>query len=197
MNHRLEAMFAYQKALRTGATPEAAWTAAFGAETHAQLAAEVHRYLDGGQYALLIYRLPAPNLPAPVERRLTDADAHATRALLYLTGSGTRAVSPELAIKTDDPQLAAQREVAEARRAQPAHLMADAIAHFMLKTPVDLAQATLACKASPDDWLAWLLLSEALEQSPDRGARQQALKRAADLAGDDLSVELHAERDEN
>jgi hypothetical protein len=38
MNHRLEALAAYEKALGAGASPASAWTAAFGSQTPEQLA---------------------------------------------------------------------------------------------------------------------------------------------------------------
>jgi hypothetical protein len=190
MNHRAEALAGYEKALRTGATPEAAWTAAFGAETPAQLAADVVRYVDGGQYEVLLYHLAAATPPPRAERTLTDADTHATRALLYLTGAGTRALAPELAIKAGDPKAAARREVAEALRAEPGHVTASAIAHFMLEGPVDLALASAATRKDGGDWLAWLILADGLRRGGDRAGWNDALGRAATIARADRSVEL-------
>jgi hypothetical protein len=197
MNHRPEAMLGYQKALRGGATAEAAWKAAFGSETPADVAQEVRRYLDGGQYAMLIYQLRAPKLPAPTERRLTDADVHATRAFLYVTGNAARAVVREPSIAAGDANVAARRELAEAQRQQPGHAMAAEIAHYMLGAPADLGQATLASQTSPDDWLAWLLLAEACRQRGDLPCREKALARAEDLARANVSISVQFIRHEH
>jgi hypothetical protein len=190
MNHRLEALARYENALRAGASPKSAWAAAFGAQTPEQLAVAVHQYLDRGQYALLIYRLPPLALPAPAERPLPEADIHATRALLFLTGSRARALVPELSLGPDDPRLGAKRELDEARRAEPGHVASLAIAQWMLDVPVSLEQATAASHKHGDDWLAWLLLADARDRSGDRAGQCEALARAAELADDDLSVEV-------
>jgi hypothetical protein len=192
MNHRAVALAGYEKALRTGATPEAAWTAAFGSETPAQLASDVVGYVDGGQYEVLLYHLAAATPPAPAERTMSDADTHATRALLYLTGAGTRAMAPELAIKADDARASANREVEEALRAEPDHVTARAIAHFMLAAPVDVAQATAATRKDAGDWLAWLMLADGLRLGGDRAGWTDALGRAVAIARADRSVELRA-----
>jgi len=194
MNHRLSALADYEKALGKGASPESAWAAAFGSQTPEQLAAAVHQYLDGGQYALLVYRLPALAPPAPVERALPDADIHATRALLFLTGSGTRALGPELSLGADDPRVGAKRELDEVRRAEPGHVASLAISHWLLDVPVGLEQATAASRKHGDDWLAWLLLAEARGRSSDRAGQDDALARAAQLAEDDPSVEIPQRR---
>jgi hypothetical protein len=191
MNHRAVALAGYEQALRTGATPEAAWAAAFGSETPAQLASDIERYADGGQYALLLFHLAAATPAPPAERKLSDADTHATRALLYLTGAGTRTLAPELAIKADDAKAAARREVEEALRAEPGHVTAGAIAHFMLATPVDVAQATAATRKDAGDWLAWLMLADGLRLAGDRAGWNDALGRAVAIARADRSVELH------
>jgi hypothetical protein len=190
MNHRAMALVGYEKALRAGASPEAAWTAAFGAQTPAQLASDVRQYLDGGQYAVLIYRFPPPNLAPPSERRLTDADTHATRAVLYLTGRNTRTLAPELSLGSDDPRLGAQRELDEALRQEPAHVRSRAIAHWMMGAPVDLERATTATRKSGDDWLAWLLLAEALEQHNDASGYRDAVTRAIEIARTDRSIKF-------
>lgn len=182
MNHRAEALVGYEKALRTGATPEAAWTAAFGTQTPAQLASDIARYADGGQYEVLLFHLAAATPAAPAARTLSDADTHATRALLYLTGAGTRTLAPELAIEADDPKAAAKREVEEALRAEPDHVTAGAIAHFILKAPVDLARATAATRKDGGDWLAWLVLADGFRLSGNRAGWNDAVARATQLA---------------
>ena len=190
MNHRAAALEAYEAALRGGATPDAAWTAAFGSQTQAQVASEIRQYVDGGQYEVRIYSLPAPRLAPPVEGRMSDADVHATRALLYLTGRGTRSVAPELSFGTDDPKAAAKREVEEALRAQADHVVAGALAHFLFKAPVDVVQARQATQTDPKDWLAWVLLADGLRLSGDQAGGNAAALRAAEAASADRSVEL-------
>ena len=86
MNHHLDEFRAYEAALRDKVAPAEAWTKAFGALTPAALEAEIRAYLDGGQYALLIFPfVPAPGKAVP-QRMLSDAEVHATRALLLLSG---------------------------------------------------------------------------------------------------------------
>ncbi len=184
MNHRLAALAEYEKALRAGASFEAAWTAAFGSQTPAQLAVDVRQYLDGGQYALLVFKFPRPQLAAPAERPLSDADAHATRALLYLTGDrpSVRAA--------DDPRVDARRELGEALRQEPTHVRSRAIAHWMLGMPADLQQATAAAGAHGDDWLAWLLLADARDEQRDAAGRDEARSRAIIIARSDPSIRI-------
>jgi len=184
MNHRAVALMGYQKALRAGASPDAAWTAVFGSQTPAQLAADVRQYLDGGQYAVLTYQFPAPRLPAPVERRLSDADTHSTRAILYLTGATTRAHAPA----SDDHKASAQREIDEALRQEPGHVRSRAVAHWLLGAPVDLEQATAATRTNADDWLAWMLLADARAANNDGAGQFEALVRAATIARSDPAI---------
>lgn len=190
MNHRPEALQRYEKALRDGGTAEIAWAAAFGSETRAEIAAEIHRYLDGGQYALRIYDMPPGKAAAPVERRLTDADAHATRALLYLMGRRSSALGPGLSDDSDERLAAAKHEVDEARRQEPGHVLTSAIAHFMFEASVDPTQATLATKNHGDDWMAWLLLAEACRRTGDGPCYQEALRRTIETARTEGSVVL-------
>jgi hypothetical protein len=190
MNHRLVALAAYEKALHDGASPEAAWTTAFGAQTPGELAEEVRQYLDGGRYALLVYRFAAPALAGPVERRLTDADTHAMRALLHLTGSQIRGHASELSAAHGAPRPAAQREIDEALRQEPDHVASRAIAHWALGAPIDLQQATALSQKHGDDWLAWLLMAEALLAHHD--SADDALDRATGLAAADRSITIPA-----
>jgi hypothetical protein len=191
MNHRPQAVRSYLHALRAGATPEAAWTAAFGAETPAQVAAAVHAYLDGGRYTMLVYNLPPPKLDAPRERRLDDADAHAMRALLYTTGAGVRTETPRFSQQSDDEaKAAARREIDEALRQEPDNAAARAIAHFMLKAPIDPEVAAAVTRKNPGDWLGWVLLAAARGERGDTAGWNDAMTRASALV--DRSVEVHA-----
>ncbi|HMF42363.1 MAG TPA: hypothetical protein VKQ32_16940, partial [Polyangia bacterium] len=190
MNHRPEAMRRYLKALHDGATPAAAWTAGFGSDTPAQIAGDVQLYLAGGQYAMLVYDMPRPSLPDPVERRLTDADVHATRALLYLTGHRNGALGTRPSDPMDEARLAARRELDEARRQEPGHVVSRAVAHWMFGEAVDLDQATAAREQNGANWLAWLLLAEGYRQHGDGAGFADAITQALDSARADRSVEL-------
>jgi hypothetical protein len=188
INHREVALRGYQKALAAGASPDAAWAAAFGGQTPAQLAADVRAYVDGGRYAVLIYKFPPPKVAAPVERRLTDADVHATRALLYVTGTGLPEV--EGSVRRDDLRLGARREIDEALRQEPHHVRSLAIAHWMLGVPVDLEQATAASSANGDDWLAWLLVAEARGARRDSAGQLEAATRVIEITSHDRSIAI-------
>jgi hypothetical protein len=194
MNHRLVALAGYEKALHDGASPEEAWTAAFGSETPAALAAEIHQYMDGGQYALLVYRFVPPTPAVPVERRLTDADTHATRALLHLTGSRIRGHASTLSPAPGAPHPDAKHEIDEALRQEPDHVAARAIARWALGAPIDLQQATAVSQKHGDDWLAWLLVADALLAHHD--SAHDALERAIDLAHADRSVTIPSIQDD-
>lgn len=190
MNHRVAALAGYEKALHEGATPEAAWKAAFGAQTPESLGADVRSYVDGGSYALLRYRFTAPKLAAPAERRLSDAETHATRALLYLTGARIIEHDPDLAPEFGSPPDEAKRELAEALRQEPDHVAARAIAHFMLKIPIALEQAAAMSRKHEDDWLAWLLVASASGSDAAGTSQNDALERALDIASRDPSVRI-------
>jgi hypothetical protein len=193
MNHRQEALLAYEKALRTRASPEAAWTAAFGAQTPAQLAGDVRRYIDRGRYAMLTYRFPGLQLATPVERRLTDPDTHATRALLYLIGDRMRGFARAGSADGGDPKQHAQRELDEALRQEPTHVRSRAIARFMLGTPVDVEQAIAGSRTHGDDWIAWMLLAEARQAQDDGAGIREAIGRMLEIARADRSIELTVE----
>jgi hypothetical protein len=190
MNHRKEALLAYEKAMRARASPDAAWAVAFGSQTPAQLAADVRRYVNRGQYAMPSYAFPRLQLTVPIERRMSDADAHATRALLYLTGGRMRVYTPEAGPDSADPRYAARRELDEALRQEPAHVRSLAIAHWMLGAPVEFERAEAATRNNAGDWLAWALLSDAYETRHDRAGWDDAVKHLTELARADRSVSI-------
>jgi tetratricopeptide (TPR) repeat protein len=192
MNHRADALKAYEEALRRDASFETAWSAAFGAQTPAQVAKDVARYLtSGGKYAELIYRSRPYKTAWPVQRPLSDADAHATRALLYITAAGRGAGSAEeRAEARSTAALAAKRELDEAFRQDPDHVAAWAILHWHLSAPIDLERAAAATRKNPSDWLAWLLLAKAHAERNDAAGREKALARATELARADLSIDF-------
>jgi hypothetical protein len=64
-----------------------------------------------------------------------------------------------------------------------------AIGHFDFGMPVDLSMAQMAVQKSDADWMAWLLLTEALREKgmPGQG---DALGQAEAIAQEDRSVTL-------
>jgi hypothetical protein len=75
-------------------------------------------------------------------------------------------------------------------RAQPDHVVAAGLAHFVLDAPVDVARAKHATEANPKDWLAWLLLADGLHQQGERAAGNMAAVPAVEAASADRSVEI-------
>jgi hypothetical protein len=194
MNHRMSALAGYEKALRAGSSREAAWASAFGGQTPAQLALDVRQYMDGGRYALLVYRFPSLTLAAPSERRMSDADVHATRALLFVTGGNLQGFAVEPSLGADGPVAGARRELAEGLRGEPGHVGSLAVAHWLLDAPVDLELARAASRQHAGDWRSWLLLAAALERVRDTMGRDDARARAFAIADSDRSIKIPGPR---
>jgi hypothetical protein len=189
MNHHADELRAYEAALRMRVPFDAAWTQAFGKLTLADLDGELRDYFDGGQYTMLGFPFtPAPATPI-VERPLPDAEVHTTRALLLLSGKRSRWAEADHQAEVQEDLARARREVDEALRLDPANVAARAIAHFGLHGPVELEAAKRATETAPGDWMAWLLLSEALRERHMR-AQSDAARKAVELAFDDPSVTL-------
>ena len=74
---------------------------------------------------------PAGRPPSGADRRGHARDARAP----VPDGRRHAHAGARAAIEADDPKAAAKREVEEALRAEPDHVTAGAIAHFMLKAP--------------------------------------------------------------
>src|SRR5262249_52921407 len=187
MNHRHAAFIAYEAALAREPPDPDAWAHAFPDLPPEKLDDELARYVDGGQYELLIYPFKPPALRIIGERTLDDADTHATRALLVAASSR----DPGLQwgrVPVTEMRARAEREAVEALRAVPDHLLAQAVQSFLIGDPSDLERARAASRAHPNDWLPWLLVARALkEKGPEQ---REALERAMVLAGRDPTVTL-------
>ena len=167
MNHHLDEFRNYETALRARISPAEAWTRAFGALTPAALDAEIRTYLDGGQYAVLIFPFAQARAGAVPERLLSDADVHATRALLALSGGQNPAARPEFTERNSDYRARARRELDEALRQDPFSRLRSG--HCALRARN--ARRSLDGHARPmaHDWMAWLLLAEALREHGTQG----------------------------
>jgi Flp pilus assembly protein TadD len=82
------------------------------------------------------------------------------------------------------------REIAEARHQEPTHLQAQAVARWLLNQPGDLAAARLAVQKQPTDWMAWVLLADALQNRNLVEAQRTAIDNALAFAAEDASVAL-------
>jgi hypothetical protein len=188
MNHRADQLRAYEAALLRS-SDDAAWAQAFPDLKGDALDAELHQYLDGGAYSLLIFPFHPPPLAISEERALTDAEVHGTRAFLLAVGSHLRGVAST--DKVDHLVARATQEIDEALRQDPDQVLAQAVRTFTLGVDPRVADALRATEKSPNDWLAWLLLAEALHDEGVTGQRVvAAVQKAVDLASEDLSVSL-------
>jgi hypothetical protein len=189
VNHEPEALLRYEDALREELPFSEAWRVAFGALTPSDLSERVRRYMDGGDYALLTYRLPRWPAPTITARPLRDAEAHATRAQLLVHGG--HGPQREARVDRQAPEVflsQAKGEIAEALRQEPSQIEARAIAAFDLDETLEVTSAREAVRRQPGDWMAWLLLAKALEQHGIREGRAEAAAEAARLQDQDPSI---------
>ena len=104
-------------------------------------------------------------------------------------GGQNPAARREFTESNGDYKERARRELDEALRQDPDLVFARAIGHFDFGMPVELSMAKIATEKNDTDWMAWLLLAEALR---DKGMPGQgdALGQAAGIAREDRSVTL-------
>jgi hypothetical protein len=189
MNHRHAAFVDYEVALARQPPDPDAWAHAFPDLPPDKLDDELARYVDGGQYELLIYPFRPPAMRITEERTLDDAGVHATRAFLVAATSWHPALLwHEVAPK--EMRARAEHEAGEALRAVPDHLLAQAVRTFLLGDPVNLDAARASARAQPNEWMPWLLVAHALGGSSATDELKQALERAVVLAGRDPAVTL-------
>jgi hypothetical protein len=195
MNRHAAQLVAYEVELARRTPPTEAWTRAFGELTPSALEWEIRAYVDGGSYDLLVYPFAAPSGDATGERALADEDVHATRALLFMVGARDSARNAERSDAGEAWRASAGREVDEALRLDPAHLLGQAVAHWGLRRDVDLGRARLAVEKHAGEWMAWALLVEALRASRAAESQQEeAARHMLELAHADPSVELGIRR---
>jgi hypothetical protein len=187
MNRHPDELRSYEEAV-TKMPESAAWAHSFPDLTGDKLDWELRSYLDGGAYSVLIFQFEVPQPASQPEKPMTDADVHATRALVLATGSRMDSLGrPEI---TAEQRAGTRREAAEALRQEPPHVLAQAVLHFALGQPVDLATARLTTATHPDDWMAWLLLAEALRANRVTQNQGEAFENAARLMKADRAVTI-------
>jgi hypothetical protein len=187
MNQRHAAFIDYEVALARQPPDPDAWAHAFPDLPPEKLDDELARYVDGGQYELLIYPFKTPALRIASERTLDDAGAHATRAFLVAAASWHPGLQWGRVPKAE-MRARAEQEAGEALRSVPHHLLAQAVRAFLLGDPPDLEAARAAAREHPNDWVPWLLVAGALKR--DDPELKQVLERAVVLAGRDPTVTL-------
>src|SRR6185369_12609107 len=82
----------------------------------------VRSYLDGGRYSVLVFPFDPPPPPVVEEHLMSDADVHATRALLF--ASARHLPLREAAPPRDLLARRARIEADEALRGDGAHVLA-------------------------------------------------------------------------
>ncbi len=141
----------------------------------ARLDEELGTYAREGRFPRRAVPVP-PWKPEPAAREMGDAEVHATRALLYLSvpaGSG-----PPLEAR----RAAAQAEVAEALRRDPADDAALSLAVWLAPEAERPERARASARAHRDSWRAWFVVARVLQGDPERVEREAALRRALALS---------------
>jgi len=178
---------AWQDLLARGEVPQRAWREVFpeydplAPEGLARLDANLAEYASEGRFRRRAVPVP-PWGGTPVERDMDDAEVHATRALLHLSvpaGSG-----PPVEVR----RAAAQEEVAEALRRDPADAAALSLSVWLAPEAQRPERARASARAHPDSWRAWYVVARVLQGGPERAEREAALRRALALAPGDPAV---------
>ena len=172
INKRPEAFARLQTELLDLKSPAEAWSTALPDLPPSKLDDALDQYRSG-HYQTQAWKVHVP-APAISIRTMTDAEAHAVRALLFETGAAP-GVSPDSA--------AAQKEVEEALEADASNVEALALRFFWF-SPVGRPQdraglAQRAVSAHPDEWIAWSMVANA---ATDERAKRTALARGLALA---------------
>jgi hypothetical protein len=153
--------------------PAEAWADALSDFPPSELDAVLDQYRRFGRYETAARAIRVPE-PALAVRVMTDAEAHAVRALLFETAAAT-GVAPD--------HSAAQREIAEALAADATNVEALAFRLFWFSDKASLAEraalARRAADAHPTSWLAWLMVAAS---SVDGRTRRTALARGLALS---------------
>lgn len=137
-------------------------------------------YLSSGNYTVIRGTLP-PWGGTPGVRSMADPEVHALRAFLYSA----------VHISDESQDLAAMRaEVDEALVAASPPIEALAVAFYTPELKYRIGRrelATMAVKAHPENWMAWIMLADASpkQEEPPGG---EVLLRARGLAPDEPEV---------
>ena len=190
MNHHARELEAYLGELSHGTAAATAWSHSFPGLDAGTLQQQVTTYLDGGNYGLLVFSFVPPQPEALDEVVLGDADAHAVRALLYLTAQSTFVADEPLSGEAPTPVREAALETDEALRADPTNLLASALRHWRLGPALDPARAKAIVDHHEGEWLAWWLYADALRRAGVAAGQQEAAETARYLARRDPTVQL-------
>jgi TonB family protein len=167
----------YQTLLANGIDPTEAWKTAFPNLSSATLNSELDHYSRLGEYRNV--SVPVPAVEGAVrERPLTSAEVHATRAQTAFAAGGMQAHG--------EAQFAdARAELAAAIAEDPVNLRALQMKSGTVQPAERVALGRSATGAHPGDGLAWLLLAEALPDTPETwDERAQAYRKATELVPD-------------
>jgi len=192
MNHRSEALRAYQNALADTANESEAWDEAFASLTPAELDGQLRGYLDGGRY--YVYNFPF----SPRKARFTDAraltvhDGRATRALVYSVMSGYAKKTPDVLSRTSaELEMCARQETDEVIARDRGHPLALAVKAWELGDQIEASAAQNSTMANPSNWMAWWLLATTLRAHGINDDRfGQAAEKARALSQGNRAVRL-------
>lgn len=183
-NQHGQAFRHYQVALAQGRAPEAAWAENFGDLTPEKLDQELTLYLRYGQYRLLQVPQPPEKPLEGTVRELSEAEVHAVRAELFLTGMGQRTRDERVAL--------AKAELAPAQAAAPDDPRVLEVSEHWTPAADALVLAHAAVQKHPDDGRAWRVLCWALSAKdapePQKAERLKAFARAAELEPGDATT---------
>jgi len=170
----------YQSLLAHDVPFDAAWYEAFPELTPDKLDQELTLYLQYGEYHVLEAPFTPPPLQILQETELTEAQAHAVRANLFLIGMSRRTRAEKIA--------KAQAELGPAEAAAPDDPRVVEVEAAWLPKDEVLALARHSTQAHPDSARAWRTLADAILNDPSTQAKSElldALARAAKLEPND------------
>jgi tetratricopeptide (TPR) repeat protein len=162
---------AFQNALVQGVDPEAAWKKSLGTLRPEVLDAQLRDYVQHADFKKVAVPIERTAVAPATNAVITEADVHAIRAQLAISGSQTR---PHAGLDAE-----AQREIESALALEPANPLA---VRLLLATGRSLPKNDLTARLHahlekrPDDGEAWLLLAEHGIASEREAAARKAAK---------------------
>ncbi len=187
MNNRAEPFADFQRRLARAEDPAAAWKASFpdldpaNAKAMDAFDTALRDYSRSGRYGVAKVPFDEPTIPVST-RTLSCAEVRAMYAEM--------AMNPFQVDPAEGPRRAAV-ERAAALKLDPSGLSAWRLLALDGASPANLAMASRAVKAAPDDWRGWYLVLASAGDAPENQAlRKQAIERLADAPPDEVIV-LH------
>jgi hypothetical protein len=150
-NARAQDLADYERKLIELEDPARAWREVFGARPASELETDMKHWLVAGSHRVLHFNVQIRQWSI-AERKLSDADVHAVRAVMRLQFQELR----------DD----AKKEVAAAIALDATNVLANVVG-FVLENKIAVDTARAIAKAHPEDWRAWWLLGAALPHEGD------------------------------